>query len=158
MLLPSNVNGHEYYWLDLKRKRTFFMLYTQQVFDLIENIKNKLGILEIHEQLLEQIQKQKTKIESKKQKGFFDFIKLNIDLFREILKKYYTSGNRQNICIYAAGFLLKEGLHEQKIIRFFENFLDEVGDEEKDAPCRYTNTLIMDFKNNLNIKGKKWIN
>ncbi len=126
---PSNVNGHEYYWLDLKEKEPFFTLSTQQVFDLIKNIKDKLGILEIHEQLLET--NSETKIESKKQKGFFDFVKLNIDSFKEVLKKHYTQGNRQNLCIYAAGFLLKQGFSKEEILQFFETFLEEVEDEEK---------------------------
>lgn len=56
---------------------------------------------------------------------------VNLKQFKELLLNYYVKGNRQNLCIYAAGFLLHHNIDKDTVTQFFEEFLDEVDDNEK---------------------------
>ncbi len=151
---PSKVNGHEYYWLNLMQdKDTPFVakLQKEEFLSLLKAIKEKLEIKE--DTLLPSSLPTKTKPKEQKD-SFFDFVKLDLNLLASLLKKHYAKGNRQNICIFAAGLLLKEGFSEEEILQFFEDFLDEVADEEKNMRLAGVRHTISDFRKGLSIKGK----
>jgi hypothetical protein len=80
--------------------------------------------------------------------------KINLEKLKELLKKHYIPGQRQNLCIFGAGFLLKQGLKPEQVLQFFEEFVSEMGDEELKDRIRGVKHTITDFEyDERSVKG-----
>lgn len=84
------------------------------------------------QQILQVITEDATKEKKEEHKVFIDS-KHNIDLqkFKEVLAFYYEKGRRNDLILYASGFLKKHNVSYDEAKAFFEDFFREVYDEEE---------------------------
>lgn len=106
---PSIVDGHTYEWQDDDIKEITFEKFA----DLIKQIKEKL-----------EIDKEQKEIETQKT-GKIDFEKL-----KGIILRQYTEGKRQDLCMYLAGWLRKEGFSQDEVEQLITDICISVGDRD----------------------------
>ena len=56
--------------------------------------------------------------------------RIDLKKLKNVLMKYYKEGSRQNIVLYTAGMLRKEGVAKEDVIKLFSEIWDITGDEE----------------------------
>ncbi len=143
MKIQENGNGAEvveYQWVCEKETgygRPFLELSFAELQKMVVELKQRLGM-----------------VEQKEEKKELPTGKIDLEKFKFLLKKHYEKGKRQNLCIFAAGFLLKSGMPKEEVVQFFEHFVTEVNDEEPKMRLAGVKHTVVDFETDPeNIKG-----
>jgi len=68
--------------------------------------------------------------QTKEKKRVIKEVKVDWEKLKNLILEYWQEGQRQNLCIYLAGWLKKLGISEEEIWVFLEEVIKNAGDEE----------------------------
>lgn len=79
--------------------------------------------------------------------------KINIEKLKKIIKKHYKHGDRQNICIFAAGLLAKSGVDIDTAIAIISEIANDCKDTELKMRVAGVRHTYQDYERGQKIKG-----
>ncbi len=110
---PSIVDGHTYEWIGDDIKEITF----EELLRILNEIKEKLEIDKKQKEI-------KTEVEEEGE------AKIDLEKLKEVVKKHYTEGRRQDICLYLAGWLRKKGINKEEVEKFITELCFDCSDKD----------------------------
>lgn len=80
--------------------------------------------------------------------------RINLRRLKKVVKEHYIEGNRQNLVMYTAGFLAKNGVDLDTAIAFISEIATECRDKELTQRIACVRHTYQDYENGLPIKGE----
>lgn len=139
------------YFNEEHKTAVFYKILNTKIHENIEAIENekiKKAILDAigYSKVKNNVSNPKTQNGSK-----ISFNQDNLQKLKKAILRVYTKGNRQNLVIYVAAYLLKHGIDEETVREFIEDIIKD--DEEKDMRRAGMEETIRKFKHGEEVKG-----